>query len=71
MRYVSGPRVEIQAAGERWADVAFFEATPPLARLADGSQLSGNILLRPHEDLPDTFNRALVRTLDWSEVDFK
>jgi len=71
VRYVSGQRVEIQAAGERWADVAFFEANPPLVRLADGSQLSGNILLRPHEDLPDTFDRALVRTLDWSEVDFK
>jgi hypothetical protein len=40
VRYVSGPRVEIQAAGERWADVAFFKANPPLVWLADGSQLS-------------------------------
>jgi superfamily II DNA or RNA helicase len=70
VRYVSGQRVEIQAAGQKWTDVAFFEENPPLVRLADGSQLSGNILLRPHESLPDTFDRDLIRTLDWSGVDF-
>ncbi len=70
VRHISGQRVEIQAAGQRWPDVAFFEENPPLVRLADGSQLSGNILLRPHENLPDTFDRGLIRTLDWSGVDF-
>jgi superfamily II DNA or RNA helicase len=71
VRYVSGDRVTIQAAGEGWEDVSFFEANPPLVRLADGSQISGNILLKPREELPDTFERALIRTLDWTGVDFK
>lgn len=70
VRYVSGDRIQIQASGHKSSDVEFFEANPPLVRLADGSQLSGNILLRPHEHLPDTFDRSLVRTLDWSGVDF-
>lgn len=71
VRYISGERVTIQTAGESWEDVAFFEANPPLVRLADGSQLSGNILLKPRESLPDTFDRALIRTINWSGVNFK
>ncbi len=71
VRYISGDRVTIQAAGEGWEEVSFFEANPPLVRLADGSQISGNILLKPREELPDTFERALIRTLDWTGVDFK
>lgn len=71
VRYVSGERVTIQTTGESWEDVAFFEANPPLVRLADGSQLSGNILLKPREALPDTFDRALIRTINWVGVNFK
>jgi hypothetical protein len=71
VRYISGDRVTIQATGEGWEDVSFFEANPPLLRLADGSQISGNILLKPREELPDTFDRALIRTLDWTGVNFK
>jgi hypothetical protein len=70
VRHISGQRVEIQAAGQRRSEQEFFEANPPLVRLADGSQLSGNILLKPREDLPETFDRNLIRTIDWAGVDF-
>lgn len=70
VRHVSGPRVEIEAAGQRWKEQEFFEANPPLVRFADGSQLSGNILLKPREGLPETFERNLIRTLDWAGIDF-
>lgn len=66
---VIGPNVEIEAAGDRAAVAEFFAAAAPLVRLSDGSQLSGNILLRPREALPDTFDRATIRTLDWTGVD--
>ena len=69
VQHISGPAVEIEATGQRWDDVAFFNANPPLVRLSDGSQLSGNILLKPREELADTFDRELVSTLDWSLVD--
>jgi hypothetical protein len=70
VRHIGGRRVEIQAAGQRWVEQEFFEANPPLVRFADGSQLSGNIILRPREDLPETFERNLIRTIDWAGVDF-
>lgn len=47
----------------------FFEANPPLVRLADGSQWSGNILLKPREETPDAFDRERLRTLDWDGMD--
>lgn len=66
---LSGPPVEVGAAGQRWDDAAFFNTNPPLVRLSDGSQLSGNILLKPREELADTFDRELISTLNWSLVD--
>ncbi len=66
---VSGSPVEIEATGQRWDDAAFFNTNPPLVRLSDGSQLSGNILLKPREELADTFDRERILTLDWSGVD--
>jgi len=71
VRHISGDRVTIQSGGESWDGVAFFEAYPPLLRLADGSQISGNILLKPREELPDTFDRDLIRTIDWTGVNFQ
>ena len=47
----------------------FFNANPPLVRLSDGSQLSGNILLKPREELAETYERGLIQTLDWRGVD--
>lgn len=61
--------MEVQAAGQRWDVAAFFNANPPLVRLSDGSQLASNILLKPREDLADTFDRDLIQTLGWEEVD--
>jgi superfamily II DNA or RNA helicase len=66
---VSGAAAEVQAAGQKWDVAAFFNANPPLVRLSDGSQLAGNILLKPREDLAETFDRNLIRTLDWTGVD--
>lgn len=71
VRYEAGPRVTIRAAGQSWPEEDFFEANPPLVRLADGSQLSGNILLKPREELAETFERAQIRPLDWTGVDLQ
>ena len=70
VRRTGGAPFEVQAAGQSWDIAAFFNANPPLVRLADGSQLSGNILLRPREELADTYERDQIRTLDWTGVDF-
>ena len=71
VRHESGPRVTIQAVGQSWPEESFFETNPPLVRLADGSQLSGNILLKPREELGDTFDRSQIRPLDWAGVDIQ
>lgn len=65
----AGANVEIEAAGQRWDVAAFFNANPPLVRLEDGSQLSGNILLTPQEELGEVFDRSFIRTLDWTAID--
>lgn len=70
VRRVSGAVAEVQAVGQRWDVADFFNANPPLVRLSDGSQLSGNILLKPREDLAETFERDLIQTIDWTGVDF-
>ncbi|MGB7219973.1 MAG: DEAD/DEAH box helicase family protein [Vicinamibacterales bacterium] len=67
---VGGITAEIETAGNRWDAATFFTENPPLVRLADGSQLAGNILLKPREELADTFDRGLVEALDWTGVDF-
>ncbi len=71
VRRVNGAPAEIETAGHRWEIGAFFSDNPPLVRLADASQLSGNIHLKPREALADTFDRNLVETLDWTGVDFE
>jgi superfamily II DNA or RNA helicase len=67
---VGGDALEIEASGRRVDAALFFTENPPLVRLADGSQLSGNILLKPREALADTFDRRLVEVLNWDPVDF-
>ena len=66
---VDGEDLEIVALGKKQPAAEFFQENPPLVRLADGSQLSGNILLKPQEELGDTFDRTLIRTIDWNGVD--
>jgi len=66
---VGGQPLDVQAVGQRWEVAAFFDANPPLVRLADGSQLSGNILLKPREELADTYERDQITALDWAGVD--
>lgn len=44
----------------------YFQENPPLVRLSDGSQLSGNILLKPREELGDTYDRDWIDQFDWS-----
>ena len=71
MKRISGPSVDVETASERIAVAQFFSDNPPLVRLADGSQLSGNILLKPREGMIETFDRELIRTLSWNGIDFK
>ena len=72
VRRVSGEAaVEIDAAGQKWEAVAFFRANPPLVRLSDGSQLSGNILLKPREELADTYERNRMMVLNWQGVNLQ
>ncbi|QGM99879.1 DEAD/DEAH box helicase [Methylocystis parvus] len=66
---LEGPDAEIDATGERASVQDFFQANPPLVRLADGSQLSGNILLKPQEELPELYDLANLSFLDWRGVD--
>ena len=66
---ISGEDLVINAAGRKCTVVDFFNENPPLVRLEDGSQLSGNILLKPQEALGDTFDRNLIQTLDWTGID--
>lgn len=68
---VDGVASEIKIGSERSSAEEFFEQNPPLVRLADGSQLSGNILLKPREALADTYDRNRVMTLGWQGVDFQ
>jgi superfamily II DNA or RNA helicase len=69
VRRLDGAAVQIDAVGQRWDVENFFTTNPPLVRLSDGSQLSGNILLKPREELAETFDRDLIRTIDWTGVD--
>lgn len=69
MHQISGPDVTIKARDKPKNVAAFFSDNPPLVRLADGSQLSGNILLKHREQLGETFDRDHIQTLDWSGID--
>ena len=66
---LAGPNVEISAARQRLDVAAFFNENPPLVRLEDGAQLSGNILLKPQEEMGEVFDRGLIRSLDWAGID--
>ncbi len=69
VQQLMGPDVEIETIGSRLSAGDFFSLNPPLVRLEDGSQLSGNILLKPQEELQDTYDRALIQTIDWNGTD--
>lgn len=66
---VEGDALQVHAFGRTVPVEEFFRANPPLVRLADGSQLSGNILLKPREEASDAFPRDRLRTIDWEGVD--
>jgi hypothetical protein len=68
---VGGVASEVRFGADRGVAEEFFGRNPPLVRLADGSQLSGNILLKPREALADTYDRNAVMTLDWQGVDLR
>lgn len=63
---IAGPDVQIDVAGERLSAVEYFRANPPLVRLEDGSQLAGNILLKPQQELGETFDPDFIETIDWT-----
>lgn len=65
---VEGPEVGIEAFNRVASAVEFFTTNPPLVRLADGSQLSGEILLKPREELAEVFNPDLISTIAWGET---
>lgn len=64
-----GANFYIEAAGQSWDVTEFFNNNPPLVRLEDGSQLSGNILLKPREEMGEVFDRGLIEVLDWAGTD--
>jgi len=66
---ISGPALEISTFGQKQDIAAFFNSHPPIIRLADGSQLSGNVLFSPQTELVETYDRSLIRSIDWSGVD--
>ncbi len=65
---VEGPGISIEAFNKVESAVEFFTANPPLVRLADGSQLSGEILLKPREELAEVFDRDLISQLAWGDT---
>jgi len=66
--HIDGPLVEIVAFGRTLPAAEFFTAAPPLVRLEDGSQVSGDIVLRPREVLGEVYPRAAIMTLDWVDT---
>lgn len=66
---IDGDTLQIHAFGKAVTVEEFFAANPPLVRLADGSQLSGNILLKPREELVDAFDRNRLQAINWDGVD--
>jgi superfamily II DNA or RNA helicase len=66
--HVEGPEVSIEAFNKIEPAVEFFTTNPPLVRLADGSQLSGEILLKPREELAEVFDHDLISQLAWGDT---
>lgn len=65
---VEGPDVSIEAFNKTDLAVNFFTTNPPLVRLADGSQLSGEILLKPREELAEVYDLELIAPLAWGDT---
>lgn len=64
-----GDQLEIAAFGRSIPVAEFFTENAPMIRIEDGSQLSGNILLKSQEVMEDAFDREEIRTPDWTGVD--
>ena len=65
---VEGPDVSIEAFNKTDLAVNFFTTNPPLVRLADGSQLSGEILLKPRVELAEVYDQELIAPLAWGDT---
>lgn len=65
---VDGPEISIEAFSKVEPAIEFFTANPPLLRLSDGSQLSGEILLKPREALAEVYAQDLIDQLAWGET---
>ena len=65
---VQGAEVSIEAFNKVETAVDFFTTNPPLVRLSDGSQLSGEILLKPREELAEVFDRDLISAHAWGDT---
>jgi superfamily II DNA or RNA helicase len=65
---VEGPEVSVEAFNKVETAVDFFTTNPPLVRLADGSQLSGEILLKPREELAEVFDQDLISQHAWGHT---
>ena len=65
---VEGVEMSIEAFNKVEPAVEFFTTNPPLVRLADGSQLSGEILLKPREELAEVFDLNLISQLAWGDM---
>lgn len=68
---IAGSELRIDAFSRRVTAVEFFTASPPMVRLADGSQLSGEILLKPRESLGETFPRESIQSLNWGSTNIR
>ena len=56
VEHLGGPNVEIEALRvSAWTWPRSSMKIPPLVRLEDGAQLSGNILLKPQEEMGEDF----------------
>lgn len=69
VEHIGGDNPGLAAGGQQYSLAEYFNENPPLVRLEDGSQLAGNILLKPQEALPETYDMNLIQTLDWAGCD--
>ena len=69
VEHIEGQYPEIKTATGRMPIVDYFMQSPPLVRLEDGSQLSGNILLKPHQEMVEYYERDKINVIEWSGTD--
>ena len=67
--HIGGHNPQLQVGGQRRSFADYFNENPPLVRLEDGSQLAGNILLKPQEELQDAYDRERIGTINWAGCD--